>query len=67
MGVDLSGFSPRMGSALGVRSPLELHVLAATGGGSTVVLAAFDLVGLTPAWIERDSPARRRGDGDPGR
>ena len=53
VGVDLSGFSPRMGSALGVRNPLELHVLAATGGGSTVVLAAFDVVGLTPAWIER--------------
>ncbi len=57
VGVDLSGFSPRMGSALGVRNPLELHVLAATGGGSTVILAAFDLVGLTPAWIAR---TRRR-------
>ena len=53
IGVDLSGFSPRMGAALGVRDPLELHVLAATGGGSTVMLAAFDLVGLTPAWIGR--------------
>lgn len=53
VGVDLSGFSPRMGSALGVRDPLELHVLAATGGNSTVLLAAFDLVGLTPAWIQR--------------
>ena len=42
-----------MGAALGVRDPLELHVLAATGGGSTVMLAAFDLVGLTPAWIGR--------------
>jgi len=53
VGVDLSGFSPRMGSALGVRNPLELYVLAATGGNSTVMLAAFDLVGLTPAWIQR--------------
>ncbi|MCY3912745.1 MAG: hypothetical protein OXG43_05795 [Chloroflexi bacterium] len=53
VGVDLSGFSPRMGSALGVRDPLELHVLAASDGGTTVLLAAFDLVGLTPAWIAR--------------
>ena len=53
VGVDLSGFSPRMGAALGVRDPLELHVLVATGGDTTVMLAAFDLVGLTPAWIER--------------
>ena len=42
-----------MGSALGVRDPLELHVLAAASGDSTVLLAAFDLVGLTPAWIHR--------------
>ncbi len=53
IGVDLSGFSPRMGAALGVRDPLELHVLVATSGGSTVILAAFDLVGLTPEWIQR--------------
>ena len=53
IGVDLSGFSPRMGAGLGVRDPLELHVLVAASGGSTVMLAAFDLVGLTPAWIER--------------
>lgn len=52
-GVDLSGFSPRMGSALGVRDPLELHVLAASDGNTNVMLAAFDLVGLTPAWIAR--------------
>ena len=43
-----------MGSALGVRDPLELHMVVATGDGdSTVLLAAFDLVGLTPAWIQR--------------
>lgn len=53
VGVDLSGFSPRMGSALGVRDPLELHVLAASDGDTTVMLAAFDLVGLAPAWIAR--------------
>ncbi len=53
VGVDLSGFSPRMGSALGVRDPLELHVVVAGDGDSTVLLAAFDLVGLTPAWIQR--------------
>ncbi|MDE2990202.1 MAG: hypothetical protein OXU21_03925 [Chloroflexota bacterium] len=52
-GVDLSGFSPRMGSSLGVQDSLELHALAATDGNATVLLAAFDLVGLTPAWIER--------------
>ncbi len=56
IGVDLSGFSPRMGASLGVRDPLELHVLVAASGGSTVMLAAFDLVGLTPAWIERTRP-----------
>ena len=53
VGVDLSGFSPRMGSALGVRDRLDVRVLVATGGNATVMLAAFDLVGLTPAWIER--------------
>ena len=54
VGLDLSGFSPRMGAALGTRDPLELYVLVATSGGdTTVMLAAFDLVGLTPAWIQR--------------
>ena len=53
VGVDLSGFSPRMGAALGVRDQLELNVMVATAGNSSVLLAAFDLVGLTPAWIER--------------
>lgn len=53
VGVDQSGFSPRMGSALGVQDSLELHALAATDGNATVLLAAFDLVGLTPAWIQR--------------
>ena len=53
VGVDQSGFSPRMGSALGVQDSLELHALAATDGNATVLLAAFDLVGLTPEWIDR--------------
>ncbi|MCY3784971.1 MAG: hypothetical protein OXG79_14480 [Chloroflexi bacterium] len=66
VGVDLSGFSPRMGSALGVRNPLELHVLAASSGGSTVMLAAFDLVGLTPAWIERTRERVGAATGIPG-
>ena len=51
VGLDLSGFSPRIGTALGTRDPLEIYVLVAAGGGVTVMLAAFDLVGLTPAWI----------------
>ncbi len=50
-GLDLSGFSPRTGASLGVRDAIELHLLVASNAGRLVMLAAYDLVGLTPDWI----------------
>lgn len=50
-GLDLSGFSPRTGASLGTRDPLELHVLVASSADQTVMLATYDLIGLTPEWI----------------
>ena len=41
VGLDLSGFSPRMGAALGMRDPLEIYVLVAASGGVTAMLARF--------------------------
>ena len=54
-GLSMSGFSVRQGppTAVGTHDPIYVHALAASENGSTVVLFAFDLIGLPVPWIEQ--------------
>ena len=54
-GLSMSGFAVRQGppTAVGVHDPIYVHALAASAGGATVILFAFDLIGLPIAWIEQ--------------
>ncbi len=54
-GLSMSGFAVRQGppTAVGIHDPIFVHALAASAGGSRVILFAFDLIGLPVAWIEQ--------------
>ena len=54
-GLSMSGFAVRQGppTAVGVHDPIFVHALAASAGDSTVILFAFDLIGLPIAWVEQ--------------
>ena len=54
-GLSMSGFAVRQGppTALGIHDPIFIHALAASADGATVILFAFDLIGLPVAWIEQ--------------
>ena len=54
-GLSMSGFAVRQGppTAVGTHDPIYVHALAASANGSTVILFAFDLIGLPVAWIEQ--------------
>lgn len=54
-GLSMSGFGVRQGppTAVGIHDPIHVHALAASAGGSTVILFSFDLIGLPVAWIDQ--------------
>ena len=54
-GLSMSGFAVRQGppTAVGTHDPIYVHALAASANGATVLLFAFDLIGLPVAWVEQ--------------
>ena len=54
-GLSMSGFAVRQGppTAVGTHDPIYVHALAVSANGATVILFAFDLIGLPITWVDQ--------------
>ena len=61
-GLSMTGFGVRNGppTAVGTHDPIYVRALASTAGRSTVLLFAFDLIGLPTSWIAETRKAVER-------